>query len=117
MVGNIGAALSLIIFPLMLNKETGSANAFFILAAVLNVIAIGCWLLMNPNRAREKDLSHAKIRMRFMAMIILYIGLLAGAIGYNMYAGYQKNKSKALTEERSKSPEATQESQPTIENR
>jgi ACS family glucarate transporter-like MFS transporter len=96
MVGNIGAALSLIIFPLMLNKETGSANAFFVLAAVVNIAAIICWLFMNPNREREKDLSPSKIRARFIAMIILYTALLAGAIGYNMVAGYQSNKAKLL---------------------
>ena len=96
MVGNIGAALSLIIFPLMLNKETGSANAFFVLAACVNFGAIICWLFMNPNRPREKDFSPAKIRARFIAMIVLYTALLAGAIGYNMITGYHKNKAKAL---------------------
>ncbi len=96
MVGNIGGALSMIIFPLMLNKETGDANAFFVLAAVVNIGAIICWLFMNPNRPREKDLTPQKIRARFIAMIVLYTALLAGAIGYNMVSGYQKNKAKVL---------------------
>ncbi len=94
MVGNIGGALSLIIFPLMLNKETGSANTFFILAATINGVAILCWFFMNPNRTNDKALSPATIRTRFMAMITLYTALIAGAIGYNMYSGYQKNKAK-----------------------
>ena len=93
MVGNIGAAMSLIIFPLMLNKETGSANAFFLFAAGFNVVAIICWLFMNPNRVSDRTKSPAAIRARFIAMIILYTALLAGAIGYNMYSGYKKNKA------------------------
>jgi ACS family glucarate transporter-like MFS transporter len=93
MVGNIGGALSLIIFPLMLSKS-GSANAFFILAAVVNGVAIVCWLFMNPNRTNDNAISPATIRHRFMAMITLYTTLLASAIGYNMYTGYQKNKAK-----------------------
>jgi MFS transporter, ACS family, glucarate transporter len=93
MVGNIGGALSAIIFPIMLS-EGGSANAFFILAAVINALAIICWLFMNPNRTNDKALSPATIKMRFMAMITVYTTLLAGAIGFNMYRSFQNNKAK-----------------------
>lgn len=94
MVGNIGGALSAIIFPLLLNEQTGRADTFFILAAVINGLAIICWLFMNPNRANDKALSPTTIKVRFIAMITLYTTLLAGAIGYNMVSGYQKNKAK-----------------------
>jgi ACS family glucarate transporter-like MFS transporter len=67
MVGNIGAALSAITFPLLQNEETGSANTFFMLAAGLNFVAIvghpdsihcnagisGC---VNPGFGRLQDL-------------------------------------------------------------
>jgi len=99
MVGNIGAALSLIIFPLMINEETGSANAFFTLAIGINVLAIVCWCFMNPNRESDHTLSPAEIRTRFIAMITVYSSLLAGAIGYNLVTGYQKNKAKAAQEQ------------------
>lgn len=45
MVGNLGAFVSANAFPWLLGL-TGSARAYFLLAAVLNVGAIGCWLMM-----------------------------------------------------------------------
>jgi ACS family glucarate transporter-like MFS transporter len=101
MVGNIGGALSAIIFPLLLSED-GSANTFFILAAVINGLAIVCWLFMNPNRTNDKALSPATIKVRFIAMITIYTTLLAGAIGFNMVRGYQKNKAK-LAEQKQES--------------
>ena len=101
MVGNIGGALSAIIFPLLLSQD-GRADTFFILAAVINGLAIVCWLFMNPKRTNDKALSPATIRVRFMAMITLYTTLLAGAIGFNMVRGYQRNKAM-LAEQRQQS--------------
>lgn len=85
MVGNIGAALSAIIFPLLLNEETGSANTFFMLAAGLNFLAIVTWCLMNPNRISDKNLSPQAIRNRFIAMLTSLVLLTAGTIGYKIY--------------------------------
>jgi len=90
MVGNIGAALSAIIFPLMLNEETGSANAFFVLAAGLNFIAIVTWCFMNPNRTSDKKLSPAAIRNRFIAMLTSLVLLTLGTVGYNIYRSTRK---------------------------
>jgi ACS family glucarate transporter-like MFS transporter len=47
MIGNLGSFVSANAFP-WLYGLTGSANTYFVLAAVLNVVAIGCWLLMRP---------------------------------------------------------------------
>ncbi|MFC1764133.1 MFS transporter [Planctomycetota bacterium] len=99
MVGNIGAAISLIIFPLLQDEATGSANRFFMLAIAVNVIAIICWCFMNPNRKRDRELSPAAIKQRFIALITVYTTLLAGAIGYNLVTGYQKNKAKATEQQ------------------
>ncbi len=96
MVGNIGGALSLIIFPLVIDKETGSANTFFTLAISINAVAILCWCFMNPNRVNDRRLSPAAIRARFIAMITVCTALLAGAIGYNLYTGFQKNKAASM---------------------
>ena len=85
MVGNIGAALSAIIFPLLLNEETGSANTFFMLAAGLNFLAIVTWCFMNPNRISDKNLSPQAIRNRFIAMLTSLVLLTAGTIGYKIY--------------------------------
>ena len=90
MVGNIGGALSLILFPLMV------ANTFFALAISINAVAILCWCFMNPNRVNDRRLSPAAIRVRFIAMITVCTALLAGAIGYNLYTGFQKNKAASM---------------------
>jgi ACS family glucarate transporter-like MFS transporter len=90
MVGNIGAALSAIIFPLLLNEETGSANTFFMLAAGLNFMAIVIWCFMNPSRTSDKKLSPQAIRIRFIAMLTSLILLTGGTIGYNIYKSTRK---------------------------
>jgi ACS family glucarate transporter-like MFS transporter len=85
MVGNVGAALSAILFPFFLNKATGSADSFFILAAGINVVAIVMWLFMNPNRVSDKTLSPAAIRIRFVGLLTVLVAVTAGALGYNIY--------------------------------
>ncbi|UCC97018.1 MAG: MFS transporter [Phycisphaerales bacterium] len=95
MVGNIGAALSAIIFPLMLNKETGSANRFFVLAAGLNCVAIAGWCFMNPNRTSDKKLSPKAIRTRFIAMLTSLAILTLGTVGYNIYRSTRKKPAPA----------------------
>jgi ACS family glucarate transporter-like MFS transporter len=47
MVGNFGSFVSSIAFPWLI-ALTGSAAAYFQLAALLNVAAIVCWLWMRP---------------------------------------------------------------------
>ncbi len=100
MVGNIGAAMSAIIFPLMLNEQTGSANAFFVLAAGLNFVAIATWFFMNPNRTSDKMLSPAAIRNRFIAMLTSLVLLTLGTIGYNIYKATRKKTTPAIEDSR-----------------
>jgi ACS family glucarate transporter-like MFS transporter len=90
MVGNIGAALSAIMFPLLLNEKTGSANVFFVLAASLNLVAIVSWCFMNPNRTSDKKLSPQAIRTRFIAMLTSLVLLTLGTVGYNIYKSARK---------------------------
>jgi ACS family glucarate transporter-like MFS transporter len=47
MVGNLGAFLSSISFP-YLYGWTGTATTYFVLAAILNVIGVFCWLAIKP---------------------------------------------------------------------
>ncbi len=49
MAGNIGSFLTALAFP-YLREWTGSVTPFFILGAVLNVIAIYFWLKMKPDK-------------------------------------------------------------------
>jgi ACS family glucarate transporter-like MFS transporter len=95
MVGNIGAAMSAIIFPLLLNEETGSANTFFALAAGLNFVAIATWCFMNPNRTSDKKLSPAAIRNRFIAMLTSLVLLTLSTVGYNIYRSTRKKPPAA----------------------
>ncbi len=95
MVGNIGAALSAIAFPLLLNEETGSANTFFTLAAGLNFVAIVTWCFMNPRRISDKRLSPQAIRARFIAMLGSLVLLTLGSVGYKIYSSTQKKAAPA----------------------
>ena len=95
MVGNIGAALSAITFPLLLSEKTGSANAFFILAAGLNLVAIVSWCFMNPNRTSGKKLSPDAVRNRFIAMLTALVLLTLATVGYNIYRSTQKKPTEA----------------------
>ena len=94
MVGNFGAAISIILFPFLQNEVTGSANKFFIVAASINFVAIIVWCFMNPNRVSDKKYSPAALRIRFIAMMTAIITILLSIIGYNMYNSYRKEKEK-----------------------
>lgn len=100
MVGNIGAALSAIVFPLLLNEETGSANTFFMLAAGLNVVAIVSWCFMNPNRTSDKKLSPEAIRVRFIAVLTSLVLVTLGSVGYNIYRSTRRKAAPAGQTER-----------------
>lgn len=95
MVGNIGAALSAIVFQLLLNPQTGSANRFFILAAGLNCVAIASWCVMNPNRTSNRKLLPQAIRTRFIAILTALVLLTLGTIGYNIYKSTRKKPTPA----------------------
>jgi MFS transporter, ACS family, glucarate transporter len=80
MVGNLGAALSAVVFPFCVAKVTmpyfaeqiGTANSFFVLAAVMNVLAIVAWMFMNPRR-QLKEISPEKLRMRLASFVVLIL--------------------------------------------
>lgn len=100
MVGNIGAALSAIIFPILLNEETGSANTFFLLAAGLNFVAVVTWCFMNPNQTSDKKLSPQAIRTRFIALLTSLVLLTLRSIGYNIYKSTRKKPTPAAKDNR-----------------
>jgi len=99
MVGNIGAALSAITFPLLTDKETGSANHFFMLAASLNVVAILAWCIMNPNRVSDRKLSPAALRRRFIIMLSSLFVLTSSVVGFNLYKAWKKTHQKPKTQQ------------------
>lgn len=84
MIGNLGAAVSAVLFPLFVSHvtipffapTTGTANSFFVLAAVMNVLAIVCWALMNPKR-RLKEISQSALKTRLILFSILMLIVIA----------------------------------------
>ena len=86
MVGNMGAAVSAVAFPYFMThvtlpyfaETTGTANSFFVFAAVMNMLAVVAWLFMDPSR-ELKEISPQALRARlaaFLAMILLVISAL-----------------------------------------
>ncbi|MBB6428317.1 MFS transporter [Algisphaera agarilytica] len=82
MMGNMGAAVSAIVFPIFVSSvtlpffapETGTANSFFVLAAALNVAACVAWVFMNPRREmKEISPGALKARLTFFALMILVV--------------------------------------------
>jgi ACS family glucarate transporter-like MFS transporter len=81
MLGNLGSAASAIIFPYFVAHitipffapTTGNGNSFFMFAALLNLVAIFCWLGMNPRKPLDTSISKEKIRLR----VILMLGTIA----------------------------------------
>ncbi len=93
MAGNIGSAISAIIFPYFVAnitlpyfaERTGTANSFFVFAAALNILAIGAWLFMDPNRSAAKNLSRSKILLRFGIIISVLTALVLIMILYKVF--------------------------------
>ncbi|MHC4694066.1 MAG: MFS transporter [Planctomycetota bacterium] len=93
MVGNIGSAVSAIIFPYFVANITlpyfaesvGTANSFFVFAAGLNVLAIIAWLFMNPRRSSAKELSRSAVLVRFAVIISLLTLLVLITILYKVF--------------------------------
>ncbi len=80
MVGNLGAALSAVIFPFFVAHvtlpfvatKTGTANSFFVFAAFMNGLAVVCWMLMNPQRKFRK-LTALQIQLRLLGFAVLIV--------------------------------------------
>ncbi|UCG49870.1 MAG: MFS transporter [Phycisphaerales bacterium] len=93
MAGNIGSAISAIIFPYFVAnitlpyfaERTGTANSFFVFAAALNILAVVAWLFMDPNRSAAKNLSRSKILLRFGIIISVLTALVLIMILYKVF--------------------------------
>lgn len=86
MLGNIGSAISAIIFPFfvssitipILAQEAGTADSFFVFAALMNLLAIIAWIFIKPvNKVGE--LSPEKIRRR-LVIFVLVLSLITLAV-------------------------------------
>ena len=87
MVGNLGSAASAMLFPWFIAnvtlpvvaERTGTANAFFVFAAGLNLLAAATWLGMNPQRI-ETAASAARAKWRIAIFVVLILGVIAAVI-------------------------------------
>lgn len=86
MVGNMGAALSAVLFPYFIANITipvladspNTPAAFFVFASGMNVLAIFCWVFMNPRR-ELKAISDEALLLRkigFGVMVLLVLAAL-----------------------------------------
>jgi len=85
MLGNMGSALSAILFPYFRNNvtipfladEAGTANSFFVFAAGMNLAAAFAWLLMNPGRKLSGEVSKRQVLLKAMLFLGILIALVA----------------------------------------
>jgi len=93
MLGNLGSAFSAIIFPYFVAhvtlpyfaEETGTANSFFVFAAVINVLAAVAWLFMNPKKVISESVSPRQARVRLIIFMIAAVLLVGGLWVYKVF--------------------------------
>lgn len=120
MVGNIGAAFGAIVFPILQNSTTGRADAFFLMAACLNGVAIVCWFFMNPLRRPVGTVSTGRLWGRFAVMMAILVALAMGLIGFQIYTSTQKQngtKEKNVASPHLETPDAKGISDKPIDSR
>jgi ACS family glucarate transporter-like MFS transporter len=94
MVGNLGAALSAVVFPYFVAnvtmpyfaEQTGTANSFFVFAAVMNILAFAAWIFMNPLR-HLSELSPEKLRVRLASFMVLILVVVIALIYTKFWMG------------------------------
>ena len=93
MLGNLGSAFSAIIFPYFVANVTlpyfaekaGTANSFFVFAAIINVLAGVAWLFMNPKKTISDSVSPRQARIRLVLFIIAAVLLVGGLLTYKIF--------------------------------
>jgi len=94
MVGNLGAAVSAMVFPYFVAHvtlpffavESGTANSFFVFAAVMNAFAILAWCFMNPQRVLQA-ISPAQLRLRIGGFAMLVMVVMVVLLYTNFWRG------------------------------
>jgi ACS family glucarate transporter-like MFS transporter len=92
MVGNMGAAVSAVAFPFFvahvtipgIAPVTGTANSFFVFAAVMNILAVAAWTMMNPKR-ELKEASAAAMKTRLALFITMFVIVIVVLLYVNFW--------------------------------
>jgi ACS family glucarate transporter-like MFS transporter len=66
-------------------EQTGTANAFFVFAATINVLAAVAWLFMNPKKAISASVSSRQAKIRLILFIIAAVVLVGGLLTYKIF--------------------------------
>ena len=74
-------------------ETTGTANSFFLFAAVMNGLAVIAWIFMNPRR-QLKEISRSALKFRLGFFLVLIVLVLTALI----YTKLIYNSSGAKTE-------------------
>lgn len=103
MVGNMGAALSAVLFPYFIAHVTlpyfaesqGTPSAFFVFAAGMNIVAVAAWLFMNPKR-ELKPISDSALRNRLIGFAALFVFVVSALIYTKFFLPTEKPDPQAL---------------------
>ena len=95
MVGNLGAAMSAVIYPYLFASVTlpliapqiDSPNSFFAFAAAFNLLAMLAWIFMNPTRQLDESLSKAAIQRRVIFFVVLIILVMCALVYKTFFLG------------------------------
>jgi ACS family glucarate transporter-like MFS transporter len=87
MVGNMGAAVSAVAFPYfvanvtipVVAETTGTANSFFVFAAIMNTLAVIAWMFMNPRR-ELKEISPAALKKRLILFVAMFVFVICALV-------------------------------------
>jgi ACS family glucarate transporter-like MFS transporter len=93
MLGNLGSAFSAIVFPYFVANITvpffapaaGSANSFFVFAAIMNLLAFVSWWFMNPEKKLEASVPPGQVRFRLIVFLVAATALVAGPLIYRIF--------------------------------
>lgn len=102
MVGNLGAALSAVVFPYFVSSvtipyiapELGTASSFFVFAATMNILAVIAWIFMNPRR-ELKPASSGELKTRLTFFVVLIVGVLSALL----YTKFFMSKAEPSTDD------------------
>ncbi len=91
MANNLGAAVCSVAFPFFMHNvtipffapEIGTANAYFVFAAVLNLVAVLAWVFINPKR-KIGTLSASQIRVRVATLVVSVVLFVALMVYLNL---------------------------------
>jgi ACS family glucarate transporter-like MFS transporter len=65
-------------------ETPGTANSFFVFAAIINVMAAIAWLFMNPKRRISESVSPRQAGLRLVLFLVVAVLLVGGLLTYRL---------------------------------